>query len=235
MTDTFSFAVSFSNNIYQLAFTDAATSLIEIPVAQMVIKTHPTAANLYYLGTSQNQNTVDYTLCTNLTTASRVAQIAAIIALAAGSPIGSVTISGQPISITPTINLGETYALSNTRASSGNALVLRPNGTTARLLAISAATNTALSSGTDFYIKSGTTVTGGTWSAVSNPESKMQINAGGTVSAGDVQVFYYLGTSSIADISSYNLTYTTLQPIVVGLDQSGIGTTSVSLMWTELP
>lgn len=235
-TDTFPFSVTYSNAIFEVLQPTNGNTVCTFPQSQSIIKTHPSAANLYFFGTNNNLIALDFTLCTNLTVVSRQLQIEAIIALASSSPLGSVTISGQPIQVNPTVNLSEVYSLSNTLTASGPALRLRPNGTTVRITHLSCATNTALSSGNSFYLTRGATVTGGTWAASATiPGSKVEVNTGGAVSAGTQELFFILGTSSIVDVSNLNLTYTTLNPFILGLNQTGLGTTSVSITWTELP
>jgi hypothetical protein len=235
-TATFAFSVTYSGGIYSISQPTNGNLICTYPQGGCLLKTHFSDPQLYYFGSSGNSIALNYTLCTNLTTASRLAQFDAILALASAAPIGAVTISGQPVGVTRNENLGEVYSLTATRSSSGAALVLRPNATTAKLGYLSCSTNTALSSGNSFYVTSGATITGGTWAASSLiPGSKMEVNTGGAVSGGAQQLFFLLGTSSIQEVLGLNVQYTTLQPIVVGINQSGIGSTSVSLTWTELP
>lgn len=235
-TETFPFSVTFNSGSFEISQPTNGNTVVSFPLAQLVLKTHPSIANLYYFGTAFNVVTLDFTLCTNLTVVSRLLQIEAIISLVASAPLGAVTISGQPIQVNPIINRGEIYSLYASRSSSGTNLILRPNATNARLTHLSAATNAALSSGAAFYVRRGCTITGGAWApSVDIPGSKMEVNTGGAVSAGTQEWFFILGTSSIVDISAFNSLYTTLQPIVIGCLQSGIGSTSVSVSWTEDP
>lgn len=145
-TETFPFAVTFSNGQFEIAEPTNNNVVTVFPESQAVMKTHISAANLYFFGTAGNLITLDYTLCTNLTTASRQLQIEAIVALAAGSPIGSVTISGQPIGVnvqnTPAVTISGTpnVAVTNTPAVtiSGTPNVAVTNTPTVNLAAGSA-------------------------------------------------------------------------------------------------
>lgn len=248
-TSLFAFTVDFTNGVFKIdqPTNNAANggTMFFIPLSQAVLKVHPTDPNFYYFGTNGNLNTLDYALCTNRTVASREAQLDAIIALAGGVPLGAVTISGQPISVTvsntpsviPSINLGEIYSTSNALSASGVALILRPNGTTVKLLFISSSTSTALSAGTSVSIQIGATITGGTWGAIAAiPGSLMEVNTGGSVGGTpSFQLSAGFSTSLTWDLSQYNIVYTTLQPIVVRLTQTGLGSTAVYLTWTETP
>lgn len=238
-TETLAFAVTFVNGIYKLDFTDATNPVVEIPRDQAVLKTHPSDGTLYYFGTNGNIVTLNYTLCTNLSIVSRELQLDAVVALATGAPLGSVTISGQPILVTPTSILTRVYSVSGNRSSSGVLYIMRPGaGSTVRLLALSANTATALSAGTNTYIRSGATITGGAWAvdAANIPGSNMEFNTGGTVGGTPAfQIVLNFATQLVLDLSPYNIQYTALQPLVLYISQSGLGATSAALTWTETP
>lgn len=106
-TETFPFAITYSNNVFELSQPTNSNYVLTIPLSQAYINTHPTIANFYYFGNVGYAVPLDYTLCTNLTTASRKAQIDAIITLASSGPIsGTVAVSNfpatQPVSGTVT-------------------------------------------------------------------------------------------------------------------------------------
>jgi len=238
-TESFSYTITYSNNIYRVYQATNGDLLCDFPTSQMVMKTHPSAATLFYLGSNINLITLDYTLCTNLANGTRVILMDAIVALSTGVPLGTVTISGQPIDVNLNPNLGENYSLGVTVASTNaNALVIRPGAglTKLKLLYLTAATSTALSSGTKITIKQGQSVIGGAWAAdASITGSQVEVNTGGAISGGSVLGIYYFGTDTIVNLSNLNLNFTALQNIVIGITQSGIGSTSASIQWSETP
>lgn len=95
MTSTFNFQITFLDGVFTVLQPDnptvGANYILNIPLAQAYINTHPTLTSDYYLGNVGYAILLDYTKCTNLTTASRQAQIAAIVALAPTS--GTVTVN----------------------------------------------------------------------------------------------------------------------------------------------
>lgn len=238
-TETFSFTVTYSNNIYRVFQSSNGNTLCTFPTAQMIMKTHPSSGNLYYLGTSGNLITLDYTLCTNLTTASRQAQLDAIVALATGAPMGAVTISGQPISTTLNMNLGETYSRSATvSATNSIAIVLRPgvNQTNTRILGITASSSAAASATSRIILGKNVTINGGTWAPDGqNLGSQMEVNTGGALGTQTNACTFYFNSSLNAQLENWNITYAPQEILTVGVLFSGIGNISVSIMWTETP
>jgi hypothetical protein len=232
--ETFAFSVTYASGFYEVFQPTNGNATFLFPQSQCVTKTHPTDGNIYYFGTNVNLIPLDYTLCTNLTVASRKAQIDAIVALATAAPLGAVTVTSGNVNVSS--SLGEVYSASGTRSSSGNVLVLRPNATTAKILQISAVTSAALSAGTNMQILQGATVTGGTWAPVAGlTGSKMEQNTGGVVTLAVPQVTTLFGSQVALVISDHNCTYTTLQPIVVAVNFSGLGNSSTAVVWTEAP
>lgn len=106
-TETFPFAITYSNNVFELSQPTNGNYVLTIPLSQAYINTHPTIANFYYFGNVGYAVPLDYTLSSNLTIASRKGQIDAIIALSTSGPIsGTVAVSNfpatQPVSGTVT-------------------------------------------------------------------------------------------------------------------------------------
>lgn len=234
-TETLNYAVTITANIFKVAFAAPSTLVAVFPAQQTVIKTHPTDLDLFYFGTSGNIVTLSTALCTNLTNTTRAILIDAILMLAVTVGSSNVNVVNTP-NVVINANLGETYTLAATRSSSGTAFTLRPNGTTIRLEQISGNTSTALSAGTNITVRSGITVTGGTWATPATiTGSKVEQNTGGTITGGSDTLIHQFGTQLVIDLTNYNLQYTTLQPIQVIINQSGLGSTTGSLMWTELP
>lgn len=235
-TETFSYTVTYSNGIFRVYQATNGDLLALAPLAQAVIKTHPSAANLYYFGTNGNIITLDYTLCTNLTNTTRIVLIDNIVSLAGTAPIGAVTISGQPIQTVPTISLGENYGFTSTRATSGNAIILRPGAalTQIKLNQLMGSTSTALSSGTSIVLLFGATVTGGTWATSATVVgSQVEFNSGGTVTGGTQMYVMPFNQSAVASLNQIPLT--ALQTLVVVINQTGIGNTTAAINWTETP
>jgi len=110
-TETFPFAVTFANDIFQVSEPTNGNYVLEIPLANSYMNSHPTLANLYYIGNVGYAILLDYTLCTNLTTASRLAQINAIVALASASA-GTITVNqGTSPWVTSVTNFPATQAV----------------------------------------------------------------------------------------------------------------------------
>lgn len=81
MTETFPFSVMLSNGYLKISEPTNDNYVISIPVSLAVIETLSSNSNYYSIGAGAYAPLLDYTLCTNLTTSSRSAQIDAIIAL----------------------------------------------------------------------------------------------------------------------------------------------------------
>lgn len=98
MTETFPFAITFSNGIFELSQPTNGNLVIATPLADDLFITHPSIANYYYFGNRGYAVALDFTLCTNLTTASRKAQIDAAIALAVAAIaiVGNVNVLNFP-------------------------------------------------------------------------------------------------------------------------------------------
>jgi len=110
MTETLPFAITFTNNIYELSQPTNGNYVLTVPQAEAVFLTHPTLTNFYYFGNVGYAVTLDYTLCTNLTVASRKAQIDAALALPPAMEVsGSVEVTNfpatQPVSFTQPISV----------------------------------------------------------------------------------------------------------------------------------
>lgn len=108
MTETFPFTLTFTNGFFEVSQPTNANYVVSAPAGDDIFLTHPSIANYYYFGNAGYAITLDYTLCTNLTTASRKAQIDAALALAVASPIsGNVNVlnfpATQPVSGTVSV------------------------------------------------------------------------------------------------------------------------------------
>lgn len=244
-TSLFPFTVVFANGQYEIDQTTNGSLVATFPISQSVIKTHPTLANIFYFGTNGNILPFDYTLCTNLANPSRATLIANIEALAAGSPLGSVTIAGQPISVnlnpaaTQTVfnsqKLTSIYSLTAT-VSTGTVtpFVLRGNGGNIRLLRITSSTATALGSGVLVTVENNPTVTGGVWATPAGVAgSILQANTGGTPSGGTQMMIFSYNSTINADVSLYNATFATLVPFSIIITSTGLGSSTVTITWTE--
>lgn len=244
-TALFPYSVTFANGQYEIDQPTNGTLVSTFPISQSVLKTHPTAATLFYFGTNGNIIPLDYTLCTNLANGSRLILMQAIEALAAGSPLGSVTIAGQPISVNlnpaatqqvlVSQKLTNIYSLQATVPTGiQTALILRPNGGSVRLLRITGASAAALSSGVFITVQQGVTITGGTYATPSViTGSIMQVNTGGSSSGGTSMLDHAFNSTGIFDISLYNIVIATLVPFTIIMTSSGLGSSSVTITWTE--
>jgi len=232
--ETFPYTVTYSAGFYEVFQATNGNATFLFPQSQCVTKTHPSDGNLFYFGTNVNLIPLDFTLCTNLANGTRKILIDAIVALATAASLGAVTVTSGTITVSS--NLGEVYSVVGTRSSSGIVFILRPNGTTMRLLQISGSTSAALSAGTYVQVLEGATVTGGTWAAIPGlTGSKVEQNTGGVVTTTVTQLNMLFGTSQALVISDHNITYTTLQPVVLSVTFTGLGSSSLALVWSELP
>jgi hypothetical protein len=233
-TELFPFTVTFTNGNFEIFETTNGALVATFPDAQLVIKTHPTIGNFYYMGTTQNAITLDFTQCTNLTVASRKAQIDAILALGSGT-LGTVTIGGPlPLPVSLSYLRTNIYSLSATAAASSDILILRGNGSTTNLINIAVSTDLALSSGLNVTLVQGITVTGGTWATPAGVgASLIQQNTGGTNTGGSNEVIIPFNNAGFYDLKGYGITYPTLTAFKLVLTQTEIGHTTVAVTWTE--
>lgn len=105
MTETFNFAITYVNGVFEVSQPSNGNYVLGVPLANGILNTHPSVANYYYIGNQGYAILLDYTLCTNLTTASRKAQMDAILALAAAPPVsGTVAVSNFPAVQTVSVN-----------------------------------------------------------------------------------------------------------------------------------
>lgn len=109
MTETFPFAITFTNGIFELSQPTNGNLVLSAPLADAKFITHPSVTNFYYFGGAGYAVTLDYTLCTNLTTASRKGQLDAVLALPTSAPGTNVTVTNfpatQPVSFTQPISV----------------------------------------------------------------------------------------------------------------------------------
>lgn len=82
MTETFPFAITYSNGVYELSQPTNDNLVICAGIGDILFITDPGTPEFYWFGNRGYAVTLDYTLCTNLTTDSRKAQMEAAIALA---------------------------------------------------------------------------------------------------------------------------------------------------------
>lgn len=91
MTETFPFSLTYLNGSFEVSQPTNGNYVLTSPDKETVFLVHPSNPNYYYFGNQGFAITLDYTLSTNLTTASRKAQIEAAIALAPSGSAVSVT------------------------------------------------------------------------------------------------------------------------------------------------
>ncbi len=94
-TESFPFTLTFTNGMFEVSEPTNNNYVLAVALADDIFLSHPTNNNFYYIGNQGFAITLDYTLCTNLTTTSRKAQIDAAIALAAAGAT-SVSVSNFP-------------------------------------------------------------------------------------------------------------------------------------------
>jgi len=107
-TETFPFTLTYSNGSWEVSQPTNGNYVLTAPTEEAIFLTHPSVANFYYFGNAGFAIALDYTLCTNLTTVSRKAQIDAALALAGTGTNVTVTNfpATQPVSGTVTVNQG---------------------------------------------------------------------------------------------------------------------------------
>lgn len=117
-SETFHFTLTFSNNNYELKQPTNNNLVYSISKDKAEFQTHPSIANYYYFGTEATALLLDYTLCDNLTTASRLAQIeagqglptAVSVSVTNFPAVQTVSVNNfpatQPVSGTVTVNQG---------------------------------------------------------------------------------------------------------------------------------
>lgn len=237
-TNLFPYTVTYSNGIFEVYEASNGDLLAFYPRDQLVMKTHNTDAVLFFMGTSQNLISLDYTLCTNLTNTTRKLLMDNIVALGGAAPLGAVTISGQPIATTLNQSLGENYGLVTSRSTNGDFFVLRAGATlpSFKLADICGTSSTALSGGTYIKITQGATITGGTWAvSAATPGSKVEVNTGGAVSGGSQAYAMAFNENQRASLIDRGFSFVALETCVISLVQTGIGTSGCSVNWTETP
>jgi len=113
-------------------------------------------------------------------------------------------------------------------------LILRPNGKTIHVYAVSSSSSTALSSGIVVELVTGATITGGTYATpASITGSVVQVNTGGTVSGGVTSYIGTYNTSQNFQLTGIDFQVATLAPLVLQLNQTGLGSSTAAINWRE--
>jgi len=169
-TETFSTAISYTDGFYNIVQAANNDMTVEIHNSDLKIVSHPSNANLFYM----NQILLDFTKVTTPAGATRDLMIAAIVAL--NGAIGS-----NPL------DRGAWYSTSTVSTNAGlqTAPILRVNPAfthTVHLTYVNVS-STVGGAGCEVAIDYNGTIVGGTWAAVQTG-SNVQVNTGGTLSAG---------------------------------------------------
>lgn len=258
-TETFNYTATYNNGFYEFVLSASPNVVFEIPVAEARFQVHSSLANLFYVG-DFNPVLLDYTKCTNQTPTSRQNLIEILVGLA--TPPSTVTVSGGTLTTVGTVNtvttvgsvttlppitiasvpiassIGPMYALSFTGSSSSNLVALKVNspGNYMVLASLICSSSLALSSGLNVSILFNPTVTGGTFATpASIAGSIVQSNTTFTSVTGGTTMFIapFNTSTNLLNLLSYNRQITNGQIIVIVLTQTGIGSSTIAINWTE--
>lgn len=246
--ETLPYIITYTNNVYKIKVIGFVSIYIfDYPKEVMKLQTVPTSNDLFYVGSEERKLTLDYRQCTNLPNGTREILLDAIIGLATNPALGSVTISGQPVSILITgqplevvqskKQIWEVYALDRTVTSLvSTGFMLRPGpNISVKLLSLTMTTTTPVSASNRITISKNVILTGTTWLPIAAlPSSQMERTTTGSIAGGgEVVGVYYWTTQMLVNLSDYNIIFGPQETILIGIGQVGTGSTTCSIQWAE--
>lgn len=234
-TETFPFSITFTNGFYTLAQPANNNLVLEKPMTEARIETHPSNVNLFFFDTSS----YNFTLCTNIVVGTRALFLAAVIALAqssGGIPVNVtnvIPVAPQSLDVGPHFGVRDSTGLLTPTIF----MAIRVNGTPSQFILLKSIISSSTATGNvliDMFKNPTSIIPAPVYSAVHASSITQSANiAASTVTGGQPSWKGSYRTDRIYNFARDDFQLNQNDVIVLGINAGLLSTTVLSVNWIE--